>query len=303
MNAHEWSMLLLLALLWGCSFYFAAIALRELPTLTIVVLRVGLAAATLYGILTIIGQRMPSDRRAWWAFAQMAIVNNVIPFSLLVWGQTRIASGVTSILVATTPVFASVLAHFATSDEKLTSNRAIGVAAGVFGVAVLLGGSAATQLSGGFVGELAVVGAAISYACSSVFARRFNVMGIAPLASATGLLTTSTFILLPAALIIDQPWTLAFPSLGVSLAIIGFALPATAFAYLLYFRIVATAGATNLMLVTFLMPVTAIMLGVILLGERLEGRHVAGMTLIALGLVAIDGRALRWLLGSPAMRK
>jgi drug/metabolite transporter (DMT)-like permease len=293
MNAREWGMLLLLALLWGCSFFFAAVALRELPTLTIVVLRVALAAATLYVILAILRQRTPTGGRAWWSFFQMAIVNNVIPFSLLVWGQTRIASGVASILIATTPFFASVLAHFATNDEKLTVNRAIGVAFGVIGVAILLGGSATMTLSGDFLGELAVIGAAIAYACSSVFARRFSTMGIDPLASATGLMTVSTIILLPVALIVEQPWTLALPSMGIVLAVIGFALPSTAFAYLLYFRIVATAGATNLMLVTFLMPVTAILLGVLLLGERLEPRHVAGMALIALGLAAIDGRAWR----------
>jgi drug/metabolite transporter (DMT)-like permease len=235
---------------------------------------------------------VPTDARAWWSFFQMAIINNVIPFSLLVWGQTRIASGVASILIATTPFFASVLAHFATNDEKLTVNRAIGVAFGVIGVAILLGGSTLT-LSGDFLGELAVIGAAIAYACSSVFARRFSAMGIEPLASATGLMTVSTIILLPVALIAEQPWTLAVPSAGVVVAVIGFALPSTAFAYLLYFRIVATAGATNLMLVTFLMPVTAILLGVALLGERLEPRHIAGMALIALGLAAIDGRAWR----------
>jgi drug/metabolite transporter (DMT)-like permease len=292
MNAREWGMLLLLALLWGCSFFFAAVALKELPTLTIVVLRVALAAATLCVILAVMRMPVPTDARAWWSFFQMAIINNVIPFSLLVWGQTRIASGVASILIATTPFFASVLAHFATNDEKLTVNRAIGVAFGVIGVAILLGGSTLT-LSGDFLGELAVIGAAIAYACSSVFARRFSAMGIEPLASATGLMTVSTIILLPVALIAEQPWTLAVPSAGVVVAVIGFALPSTAFAYLLYFRIVATAGATNLMLVTFLMPVTAILLGVALLGERLEPRHIAGMALIALGLAAIDGRAWR----------
>ena len=293
MNLREWTMLLMLAVLWGGSFFFAAVALRELPTMTIVFLRVLLASLTLLAAIAIMGIALPREARAWWAFCQMAILNNVIPFVLLVWGQTRIASGVASILLATTPIFTSVIAHYATSDEKLTALRAGGVAFGVLGVVVMLGAAGLTSLGGNFLGELAILGAAVAYGASSVYARRFNKLGISPLASATGLLIAGTAMIFPIALIVDRPWELPMPGLAVTGAIIGYAVLSTSIAYILYFKIVATAGATNLMLVTFLMPVTAILLGVIVLHETLEIRHIAGMALIAVGLVAIDGRLLR----------
>jgi drug/metabolite transporter (DMT)-like permease len=301
MNAREWTMLLGLALLFGSSFFFAAVALRGLPPLTIVLLRVALAALALSMTMAIMRIALPRDVAAWRAFLLMAIVNNVIPFTLLVWGQTRIASGVASILIATTPIFTSILAHFATSDEKLTALRGFGVAFGICGVAVMIGGASLAYLGGSLLGELAVLGAAVAYACSSVFARRFNAMGVAPLASATGLLIASTVLMLPIALITEQPWTLGWPGYDVILGVIAFALLSTALAYILYFRIVATAGATNLMLVTFLMPVVAISIGVIVLHETLELRHLAGMALIAVGLIAIDGRLLR-ALRKPAVQ-
>jgi len=294
MNAREWAMLVTLGALWGGSFLFVAVAVRELPTITIVVVRVSLAAAALHVILAALGIRLPTDRRAWVAFVLMSLVNNIGPFLLIVWGQRLIASGVASILNATTPFITLVLAHFATADEKMSAGRLTGVVIGILGVAVLIGGSLGS-LSGDLAGEIAILVAALCYSISSIFARRFSAMGIQPLASATGLLTVSTIILTPLMLAIDQPWTLPPPSNGALLAMLGLALPSTAFAYLLYFRILAAAGATNLALVTFLMPVSAIILGVTVLGERIEPRHLVGMALITLGLAAIDGRAWRWL--------
>ena len=296
MNAREWAMLLVLSILWGGSFFFTAIAVKELPPLTIVFLRVAVAALTLYAIIAIIGIRMPTEPRAWFAFALMSAVNNIIPFTLLVWGQTRIPSGVASVLNATTPFFTLLIAHVATTDEKLTGARIIGVIVGLAGVAVMIGQSL-SAFDSSLAGELAILAAALSYAAGGVIARRFSATGVSPLASSTGLLTVSAVVTLPLMLVFDQPWTLALPSPGAILAIAGLAIAGTALAYLLYFRLIATAGATNLMLVTFLMPAVAIVLGVAVLGERLEPRHIIGMALIALGLAAIDGRLWRRLRG------
>lgn len=301
MNAREWGYLLLLALIWGCTFFFVALALRGFPALTLVLVRVAIAAAILLVVIAIAGIPLPREPRAWIAFAQMSILNNVIPFTLINWGQTRIASGVASILIATTPLFTSVVAHFATSDEKMTPQRVVGVAVGFVGVAIMIGGSFWGALGNDLAGELALLGAAVAYALSSVFARRFNVMGVAPLASATGLLTASTFLMLPLVLIFDQPWMLPAPGLDAVLAVLGLAVLGTAVGYMIYFRLAATAGATNLMLVTFLMPVTAILLGVAVLSEQLEQRHIVGMALIAFGLAAIDGRIWRWLRRAQAI--
>ncbi len=191
----------------------------------------------------------------------MALLNNVIPFTLLVWGQTRVASGAASIILATTPIFTTILAHYFTTDEKMTTARAVGVGFGVFGVFVMLGTASLASLGGNFIGELAIVASAFAYGASSVFARRFTTLGIPPLAVSAGLLSCSTVMLFPILLVVDRPWTLPWLSLrGGPLRPRLRAILATALAYILYFRIVATAGATNLMLVTFLMPVTAILL-------------------------------------------
>jgi drug/metabolite transporter (DMT)-like permease len=285
-------MLLLLSLIWGCSFYFVAVALWELPPITIVALRVSIAALVLHVVIRLMGLTLPMTRAAWMSFLIMGIINNVIPFTLLTWGQQYVASGVASVLNATTPIFTALIAHVSTSDEKLTPNRVIGSVLGLIGVAVLIGGAALGEMTQNLAGQLAILAAAVSYGMSSVFARRFSAIGVPPLASAAGLLTVSSVILVPAMLIVDQPWTRGFPSIEPTLAVLASALLATTVAYLLYFRIVATAGANNLMLVTFLMPVTAISLGILALGEEIALRHIAGMALIACGLAAIDGRLI-----------
>jgi drug/metabolite transporter (DMT)-like permease len=295
MNAREWGMLLLLGLLWGSTFYFTAIGLTGLPPLTLVTLRILLAAIAMHAVVAFMGLRLPTDRRAWIEFVRMSVLNNVIPFILIAWGQTRVASGVASVLIATTPMLTALCAHVLTHDEKITRNGAIGIVCGIVGVAVMIGGAVVSQATHDFAGEIAILGAAVAYALSSIQARRFSALNITPLVSTTGLLTVSVIILMPAMIVFDRPWTLPWPGAQVVVSVLILALVASAFAYLLYFRIAATAGATNLMLVTFLMPVVAILLGVFVLGERLEPRHIWGMALIAVGLSAIDGRLWRWM--------
>lgn len=293
MTPTEWGLLVTLSAIWGGSFFFNGVLVKALPTLTIVVGRVALAAAILWLVVAALRVRVPMDRAAWAAFFGMGLLNNAIPFSLIVWGQSHIASGVASILNATTPVFGVIVAHLLTPDEKMTGNRLFGVVCGFLGVAVMIGGSALSSLGDEILAELACLAAAVSYAFSGVFGRRFHRMGIAPLATATGQMTASTLILLPFVLWIDRPWTLAPPGIEVIGAMVGLAAVCTALAYLMFFRILATAGATNVMLVTLLVPVSAVLLGVVFLGEHLAPKHVAGMAMIALGLAAIDGRAWR----------
>jgi drug/metabolite transporter (DMT)-like permease len=240
---------------------------------------------------------MPKDQRVWAAFFGMGILNNVIPFTLIVWAQTHIASGVASILNATTPLFTVVAAHFLTADEKITGGRLVGVTVGFGGVAVMIGAIDLQSLGVNVIAQLACLAAAISYALAGVYGRRFKAMGIAPMATATGQVTASTLLLLPVMMAVDEPWTLAMPSVATVAALIGLALFSTAIAYVLYFRILATAGATNLLLVTFLIPVSAILLGIFVLGEGLQAKHLFGMSLIGVGLAAIDGRPWRALSG------
>jgi drug/metabolite transporter (DMT)-like permease len=286
----EWGLLLTLSVLWGGSFFFNAVAVRELPTLTIVVSRTALAALILWIALKLSGARMPCSNRVWAAFFAMGLLNNVVPFSLIVWGQSHIASGVASILNATAPLFTVVVAHMLTRDERMTAGRLAGVLVGLIGVAVMIGADAVKSLGVNVVADVACLAAAVSYAFAGVFGRSFKTMGVPPMATAAGQVTASSVLLLPFVLVVDKPWTLATPSAHALLALVGIAALSTALAYVLYFRILATAGATNLLLVTFLIPVSAILLGVLVLGESLAPKHLVGMAMIGLGLAAIDGR-------------
>jgi drug/metabolite transporter (DMT)-like permease len=290
MSALEWGLLLLLSVLWGGTFYFAGVAVKELPPLTIVWCRVFLAAAALHLVLRAMGVRFPTDQATLLAFFGMGLLNNAIPFSLIFAGQREIASGLAAIFNATTPLFTVLVAHVLTADEKLSAPKVAGVIVGLGGVTVMVGLSALAGLGHSTGAELMVLAAAVSYAFAGIYGRRFKRMGVAPMATAAGQVTASTLILLPLVLAIDQPWTLAWPSNGVIAALAAMALLSTALAYIIYFRLLATAGATNLLLVTFLIPITAIVLGTWLLGETLETKHYVGMAAILAGLALIDGR-------------
>lgn len=297
MSGGDWALLVLLSMLWGGSFFFNGVALKALPPLTVGWLRVGIAAGALLVAAQAFGQFPPLRRETLAAYAGMGLLNNVAPFSLILWAQTRLPSGVASILNATTPIFAVLVAHWLTRDEKLTRARAAGAVLGFAGVAAMMGGASAASFAHDGLAMAACLLAAFSYAISGVFGRRFRTLGVAPLATAAGQLSASTLIFAPLALALDRPWTLPAPSAQAMAAVVGLALISTALAYVIFFRIMARAGATNILLVTFLIPPSAIVLGVAFLGESLEPRHVAGMALIGLGLAAIDGRAWRWARG------
>lgn len=296
MSASEWAILITLSLLWGASFFFNGVAVQSLPTFTIVVARVVIAAAILHLALRASGLRMPRDAALWRTFFAMALINNVLPFSLIVWGQSHIASGLAAIVNATTPLFTVMIAHVFTSDERLTRGRLAGVIIGLSGVAVMIGLDALRDLGVNVVAQLSVLGGAMCYASAAVFGRRFRTMNITPMQTATGQTTAASAILLPVVLIVDQPWTLPMPGVGTIAALFAVAALSTALAYVLYFRLLASAGATNVLLVTFLVPVVAILLGTLFLGEVLQPQHLLGMALIGLGLAAIDGRPWRILI-------
>ena len=290
MGPVEWSLLALLSILWGGAFFFVAVAVETLPPLTIVTLRIGIAAVVLYLIMWMTGIEIPAERRLWIAFAGMGLLNNVVPFCLIAWGQIYIASGLASILNATTPFFTAIVAHFLTRDEKLTAARLAGIAVAFAGVVAIVGPETLEGVDADALAQLAVLGAALSFALAAVFGRRFRDMGAAPLVTATGQLTVSTAMLVPLFLAVDRPWSLPAPGWEAGAAVAGLALLSTALAYIIYFRILATAGATNLLLATLLIPATAVLLGVAVLDERLDLQHFAGMALLACGLAVIDGR-------------
>lgn len=289
MGSVEWALIVLLSILWGGSYFFIGVAVKELPPLTIVLSRVALAALILLVITYARGHRMPSSWRIWGAFLIMGALNNVIPFCLIVWGQTHIDSGLASILNAATPIFSVLLAHFLTRREKLTGNRLVGVLIGWVGVASLIGFGSLEGIGVEVIGQLAIVGAALAYALAAIFGLRFK--GLNPLVVATGMLCASTIMMTPLALYFDQPWNLS-PDAITLLALFGLATISTAGAYIIYFKVLASAGPTNILLVTFLIPISAILLGSVVLGERIGWNAFISMGLISAGLIIIDGRLL-----------
>lgn len=290
MNRGGWFMLIVLSVLWGGSFFFVGVAVQELPPLTIAALRVFLAAITLLVVLYLSGVLLPREKGVWRSFLVMGLLNNVIPFYLIIWGQTRIASGLASILNATTPLFTVVAAHLLTTDEKITPQKVTGLLIGFGGVIAIFGQDALQGVGHATFGQLAVLGAAVSYSLAGIYGRRFARLGVRPVVTATGQVTASSLLLIPAALILERPLDLPMPGLEVWLAVVSLAVVSTAFAYILYFRILAIAGATNVLLVTLLIPLSAIVLGALFLGEQLAARQLVGMVLIGLGLLSIDGR-------------
>ncbi len=289
MGLKEWGLIGFLALIWGASFFFVKIAVATMTPLTVVACRVGMAAILLMAFVMITGRKLPGNIRTWGALFALGALNNVIPFSLITWGQTHIDSSLAAILNATTPVFSVILAHFLTKDEPLTKNRLAGVLLGWTGVAVLMGIDSLHGIGMKTVGQAAVLGAALLYSLAAIFGRRFR--DLDPVVVATGMLTGSSFIMIPLAFIIEQPLNL-HPTSVTFAAIFGLAAVSTSLAYIIYFYVLSKAGATNILLVTFLIPVSAIFLGMMVLGETPKWNAFAGMALIFTGLIFIDGRLL-----------
>lgn len=291
MTTRDWLLLIGLSILWGGSFFFIGVAVQALPPFTIVAARVGLAMLVLLVVLRAMKIDLPRGGSLWLAFIGLGLLNNVIPFTLFVWAQAQVPSGLASILNATTPISTVLVAHVVTTDEKLTPNRLLGVLLGFAGVAAMLGPDLLSGLGDNLLAQGACLLATLSYACAAIYGRRFGRLGIAPLVTAAGQLVVSTALMLPLALLIEQPWWLPFPGWPALAAVIGLAVVSTAFAYVIYFRIMGTAG-SNVNLVTLLVPVSAILLGVLVLNEALLPRHLFGFAVIAAGLAAIDGRVL-----------
>jgi len=290
MSANKWGLLFLLALLWGSSFFFYKILVAALPPVTVVLGRVGIAAVAMNLWLLANRQSMPLGRGLWQRFLLLGFLNNVFPFILIAWGETRISSGMASILNATTPIFMVIVAHWGTEDEKLSWGKTTGIACGILGVMVLVGPDA-FRGAANLWGEMAVVAASCSYGFGGVYSRRFK--DLPPLLAATGQTTGAAVLLAPLSLLIDHPWVLPHPSGAVLISLLAIALINTALAYVVYYRILAGAGVTYVSLVTFLIPVVALFLGAVFLKESITSWVLAGMAIIAIGLVAIDGRLIK----------
>lgn len=290
-SLRDWAMLLLLGAIWGGSFFFARIAVAEIHPLALVLFRVAVAGVALHLYLAARGISFAVALPHAGGFLLLAVLNNVIPFSLIFAGQTELGAGLASVLNATTPFWTAVLASRLTADERLSWNKLAGIFFGIAGTAVMIRPDLATGLGGPLWAKLALVGASVSYAFALMVAKRFR--AVPPAVVATAQLTASTAVMIPVVLFAVGTEGLFSASAPVWAAVVALALISTAFAYILYFSLVASAGATNASLVTLIVPVSAILLGVVFLGERLDAVEFGGMALIAAGLVTIDGRLLR----------
>lgn len=298
MSTRAWAELLLLSLIWGTVFFAIAVAQREIGPVTVVLHRVGWGAAILWLVAWARRLAFPRDLRLWGAFLVMGCLNNAIPFTLMSWGQTQIGSGLTSIFNAMTAIFAVLVAAIFLADERLTARRLGGAALGFAGVVVIKGPERLLAFDPQALGAWAVLAGTLSYAFAGVWAKR-HLRGQPPVVAAAGMLTGATAVMLPVTLLtegVPSPF-LAAPTWG---AIGYYAVVATAGAYLLYYRVLAMAGAGNLLLCTLMIPPVALFLGVVFLGEPLEPQALAGFALIAAGLAVIDGRVFRLMRRSPA---
>jgi drug/metabolite transporter (DMT)-like permease len=288
-KTRDWLELFLLSLLWGGAFYFYKVLDNAgLPALTIVLGRVGIAALALLAVVQMRGLALPTSLAGWRPYLLLGLTNNIVPFALIAWGETQIASGLASILNATTPIFTAIVAHFATKDERFSANKIVGIALGFVGIIVLVGPGVVRGLSLSSLAQLGCVAACISYAFAAVHARKLR--GTPPLVLSTGQLIASTVILLPVELALNKPWTLPPPTWETWLALLAMALLATSAPYILYFALIASAGAVNASAVTLIIPPVAIVLGGVFLHEHLTAWSIAGMLVILVGLIALDGR-------------
>jgi drug/metabolite transporter (DMT)-like permease len=290
LDSRGWLLLLALSVLWSVSFVFIKVAAGEIPVLTLVAIRVGLAALALHCVILATRRRYPAHASVYGRFAAMGLMNNVLPFALIVYATTQIGAGAASILNATAPIFTLLVAHVVTADEKITPAKVAGILLGFGGVAAMAGPQAAAGLTGDLVAAAAMLVACFFYGVSAIYGRGFG--GIDATVAAACQLTASTVLLLPAALLVERPWSIPAPSATAVAAVVALALLSTAVAYVIYYALIKRAGATNTILVTLLIPVGGVFFAWAMLGEALTFSEAAGMLLIGAGLLVIDGRLL-----------
>jgi len=294
MKNADWLRLITLSAVWGSVFLFVTLAVRSIPEFTLVFLRLALAAAGFWLFIVATGRRMPRNRKLWGEFLISGLITNAIPFSLITWEQTQVEGGIASVLNAMTPCFVVVLAHFLTKDEKVSVRKAVGVLVGFLGAYVLMSPDIQGGVSMRGLGQIAGLVASLAHAVAGIYGKRFR--DLSPIVAATGTLTCAALWLLPVALIIDRPWSMRPDPVALG-AVAALALLTVA-AYLLYYRILPSAGATNLMLATLLSPVFAHILGAVFVGESIYVTSVVGMFIIVIGMLIMDGRVLQRLRGT-----
>ena len=288
MGLLDWIRLIILSLLWGGSYIWIEIALLTISPLMIVFFRVFMASIFLLSVCKILKLSFVINKRLFIIFLMMSLFNNVIPFNLIAWGQSQITASVSSILNATTPLFTVILAHYWPNGEKATLNRIIGVVVGICGVSILMGFSF-DDLNNSIDGQIAILLASVSYAISVLFGKQID-SSIHPAISATMMLCISSIILMPIVIYMGVDF-IAVSKIESMIPLLGLSIFSTAVAYLIFYKLIKNIG-SNVMLVTLLMPISAIFMSIIFLGESIATQHIIGLILILIGLILVDGRIL-----------
>jgi drug/metabolite transporter (DMT)-like permease len=301
MTAQDWGLIAILSLIWGSAFFLIVIVLRDMPANTMVFLRFALAIPPMLLWLRYTGEDLPMTVTIWKQFTILGALNIAIPLIIFTWGQARIPSGLASVLNATTPLWGVIVAHFLTQNEKATPLRLFGVLTGFAGVGVMMGTGALSGAGENVMAQLACAGATLFYGLAGVYALRMGDTGLSPMQIATGQVCTASLMMIPVVLLTETPWALPMPGLAALASLATLALVGTSFAYLLYFRLIASAGASNALLIPLTIPPIAILLGALFLEEVILPQQMAGIALIALGLLALDGRMLRRLAPSRSV--
>lgn len=280
----EFALLLALATLWGGSYTFIKLGVETIPPLTLIAARTLIAGLILLAVIRGRGLRMPRDLTAWRRFLTQACLNSVVPFTLIAWAERSVDAGLASILNGTTPVFVFLISLALMSGKRPDWRKGLGVAAGVAGISLIVGVDAFSGLGSQALPQLAIVAATIAYACAALFGRHFT--GMDPLLPAAGSMLTGTALLIPAALVVDRPWTLA-PSQESLLALLALSVFSTALAFAIYFRLIRTLGSVGTTAVSYLRVPIGVAIGLVFLGERLQPTAWAGLALVVVGVMAM----------------
>lgn len=291
MSTIAWGWLLLLGALWGISFVFSKIAVTEVEPFTLVFIRVLLAALVLHAVCLARGVRLPTTLKAWFDYSVMGFFNSGLAFGLIFWAQQFTDASLSAILIAAAPFFTVLLAGLLLPDERFSTSKVAGIIIGFAGVVLVIGPGHLAGLGENLIAEMVLLLAALSYAISSVWGRRFA--GEEPLATSAGQLTASAALMLPLALIFENPLQMTMPSPIVIGSVIALATLSTALAYILFFRILKMVGATNTTMVGMLIPVFTMLFAVPILGETISMLKIMGMIVIAIGMMVLDGRPVK----------
>ena len=284
----HWAMLGYLTVFWGLAFFLIAVGLRGLPPLTLVVVRLAVGALALYPLMRWQGGQLPVESAWWLRFAVLALLGNLVPFSLIAWAETRITSGQAGLLMALMPISTVLLAHLFVAHEQLTRKRLLGILLGFAGVGILVGADAVRALGGGqLVAQLAVIAATLAYAVNAVYTKRLP--QIDTLVVATGSLLVGTLILAPVALVVEQPWHLA-PGIDALVAVVVLGVFSTGLATWVYFRVVSDCGPGFLSIINYMIPAVAFVAGVAFLNEPAEWSQFAGLLVICAGIFLSQSR-------------